>query len=42
LARTVTVTGPVEPLRTVSVSAQMAGVVLRVLVEEGDRLRSGQ
>ncbi|UCF40493.1 MAG: efflux RND transporter periplasmic adaptor subunit [Gemmatimonadota bacterium] len=41
LARTVTVTGPVEPIRTVSVSAQTAGVVLRVLVEEGDRVRAG-
>jgi RND family efflux transporter MFP subunit len=42
LARTVTVTGPIEPLRTVSVNAQMAGILLRVLVEEGDRVRSGQ
>lgn len=42
LARTVTVTGPVEPIRVVSVNAQMTGTVLRVLVEEGDRVRSGQ
>ncbi len=42
LARTVTVTGPIEPIRTVSVNAQMAGTVVRVLVEEGDRVREGQ
>lgn len=42
LARTVTVTGPVEPIRTVAVNAQTAGIVLRVLVEEGDRVRGGQ
>ncbi|KPJ97232.1 MAG: hypothetical protein AMS20_17280 [Gemmatimonas sp. SG8_28] len=41
LARTVTVTGPIEPIRSVSVNAQTAGTVLRVLVEEGDRVRSG-
>lgn len=42
MTRTVTVTGPVEPLRTVEVNAQTAGTVLRVLVEEGDRTRTGQ
>ncbi|UCC71549.1 MAG: efflux RND transporter periplasmic adaptor subunit [Gemmatimonadota bacterium] len=42
LARTVTVTGPIEPIRTVSVNAQMAGTLLRVLVEEGDRVEAGQ
>ncbi|MDY0110366.1 MAG: efflux RND transporter periplasmic adaptor subunit [Candidatus Krumholzibacteria bacterium] len=42
LARTVTVTGPVEPIRTVSVSAQMAGTLVSVRVEEGDRVRAGQ
>ena len=42
LERTVTVTGPVEPIRTVSVNAQTAGTVLKVLVEEGDRVRGGQ
>ena len=42
LARTVTVTGPVEPIRAVSVSAQMAGTLVSVLVEEGDRVRAGQ
>lgn len=42
LARTVTVSGPVEPIRNVLVNAQMAGNVLSVRVEEGDRVRSGQ
>lgn len=42
LTRSVTVTGPVEPIRTVSVNAQMAGTLLSVLVEEGDRVDTGQ
>jgi RND family efflux transporter MFP subunit len=42
LARTVTVTGPVEPMRSVSVNALAAGTVQRVLVEEGNRVRAGQ
>ena len=42
LARTVTVTGSVEPLRSVGVNALAAGTVMRVLVEEGDRVRAGQ
>ncbi len=42
LARTVAVTGPIEPIRTVTVNAQTAGTVLTVLVEEGDRVRTGQ
>lgn len=42
LARTVTVTGPLEPLRLVSVNAQSAGILESVLVEEGDRVRAGQ
>lgn len=42
LSRTITVTGPVEPIRTVQVSAQTGGTLLEVLVEEGDRVRSGQ
>lgn len=41
LARTVTVTGPIEPIRRVVVSAQTSGTVLRVLAEEGVRVRSG-
>jgi membrane fusion protein (multidrug efflux system) len=42
LARTVTVTGPVEPIRLVSVNSMAAGTLLRVLVEEGRRVRVGQ
>jgi len=42
LARTVTVAGSIEPIRTVSVTAQTSGTVLTVLVEEGDRVRPGQ
>ncbi len=42
LARSVTVTGPVEPIRIVSVSAQTTGTLLSVLVEEGDRVDAGQ
>jgi len=36
------VTGPIEPIRTVAVNAQTTGTLLSVLVEEGDRVRSGQ
>ncbi len=42
LTRSVTVTGPVEPIRTVSVNAQTTGTLLDVLVEEGDRVDAGQ
>jgi RND family efflux transporter MFP subunit len=42
LARSITVTGPVEPIRTVSVSAQTGGTLLTVLVEEGDRVQAGR
>jgi RND family efflux transporter MFP subunit len=42
LERTLTVTGPVEPIHTVAVNAQIAGTLLRVLVEEGHRVRAGQ
>jgi membrane fusion protein (multidrug efflux system) len=42
LARRVTVTGPIEPIRSVSVNAQTAGTVERVIVEEGNRVTSGQ
>lgn len=42
LARTVAVTGPIEPIRTVAVNAQAAGIVLEVLVEEGDRVPTGR
>ncbi len=42
LVRTVTVTGPLEPIRAVPVSAQLAGTLESVLVEEGSRVRAGQ
>lgn len=42
LVRTVSVTGPVEPIRSVAVNAMAAGTVQRVLVEEGDRVRADQ
>lgn len=42
LARTVTVTAPVEPIRNVPVNSLGAGTVLRVNVEEGDRVGAGQ
>ncbi len=41
LARTVTVSGPLEPIRSVEVNSQASGTVLRVLVEEGDRVAAG-
>jgi RND family efflux transporter MFP subunit len=40
-ARTVTVTGAVEPIRSVGINSQLAGAVLAVAVEEGSRVRSG-
>lgn len=42
LARRVSVAAPVEPIRSVSVSALAAGTVLQVLVEEGSQVRAGQ
>lgn len=41
LARQVSVAAPIEPIRSVSVSAQAAGTVLEVLVEEGSRVTAG-
>jgi RND family efflux transporter MFP subunit len=41
MARSVTLTAPVEPIRRIGVNSQMTGTVLRVLVQEGDRLRTG-
>lgn len=41
LARSVTLTAPVEPIRRIGVNSQMTGTVLRVHVQEGDRLRAG-
>lgn len=42
LANTSLVTGQLEPLRTVSVNAQLAGALLSVPVEEGARVSAGQ
>lgn len=42
LSRTVTVSGPVEPLRTVQVHSLAAGTIELVPVEEGTRVRPGQ
>jgi RND family efflux transporter MFP subunit len=42
LARTSTVSGILEPLRTVGVNAQMSGALLSVNVEEGNYVRQGQ
>jgi len=42
LANTSLVTGLLEPLRTVSVNAQLAGALLAVRVEEGARVSAGQ
>lgn len=42
LTRTVTVSGAVEPVRTIGVNAQMSGTVLAVRAQEGDRVRGGQ
>lgn len=42
LANTSLVTGQLEPLRTVSVNAQLAGALVAVRVEEGARVSAGQ
>lgn len=42
IARSVSVSGVVEPLRTVSVSSQTSGTLVEVTVEAGDRVREGQ
>jgi membrane fusion protein, multidrug efflux system len=42
LANTSLVTGLLEPLRTVSVNAQLGGALLAVRVEEGARVSAGQ
>jgi membrane fusion protein (multidrug efflux system) len=41
LARSVTLSAPVEPLRKIGVNSQMTGTVLEVVVQEGDRVRRG-
>lgn len=42
IARTVTVTGPVEPVRVIGVNSQASGTVLTVRAQEGDRVAQGQ
>jgi RND family efflux transporter MFP subunit len=42
VSRSVRATGTVEPIRTVVVIGQLAGALLSVEVEEGDRVRQGQ
>jgi membrane fusion protein (multidrug efflux system) len=42
IARSVTVSGVVEPIRTVGVNSQVSGVLLTVAAEEGDRVGRGQ
>lgn len=42
IARSVSVSGVVEPLRTISVSSQLAGTLLEIPVETGDRVSAGQ
>lgn len=42
IARVIVLPGTVEPIRTVGVNAQVAGGLLEVSVEEGDRVEEGQ
>lgn len=42
VGRAIRATGNVEPIRTVAVNSQLAGALLEVRVEEGDRVREGQ
>jgi RND family efflux transporter MFP subunit len=42
LSREVTVSGVVEPLRTVGVNSQLSSTVLSIGAEEGDRVAAGQ
>ena len=41
LSRTVTVAGPVQPVRTIGVNSQTAGTVLEIRAQEGDRVAAG-
>jgi RND family efflux transporter MFP subunit len=41
-ARSVAVAGTVEPIRSIGINSQMSGALLRVNVEEGDRVGVGQ
>ncbi|MGE5925850.1 MAG: efflux RND transporter periplasmic adaptor subunit [Gemmatimonadota bacterium] len=40
-ARTVTATGTIEPIRTITINSQLGGAVRQVAVEEGDAVRQG-
>jgi RND family efflux transporter MFP subunit len=42
IARVITLPGTVEAIRTIGVNAQVAGAVLEVPVEEGDRVETGE
>lgn len=42
LSRSVTVTGPLEPIRSIPVNSQTTGSLVSVLVEEGSRIAAGQ
>jgi RND family efflux transporter MFP subunit len=42
VARTNTIAGMLEPIRSVGVNSQLSGVLLSVRVEEGSRVRQGQ
>ena len=41
-ARVISATGTVEPIRSIGINAQVGGALLRVAVEEGDRVSAGQ
>src|SRR5918996_1022825 len=41
-ARSVTVAGTVEPIRTIGINSQLPGALTGVYVEEGDPVRAGQ
>ena len=41
-ARSIAVAGTVEPIRSIGINSQMSGALLRVNVEEGDRVGAGQ
>ncbi len=42
IARTIVLPGTVEPIRSVGINAQVAGAILDIPVEEGDRVEKGQ
>ena len=42
IARSVTVSGVIEPIRIIGVNSQLSGVLLGIAVEEGDFVRAGQ